>query len=79
MSERDLQSKILQRFYNSCTPEEQKWITRIILKGIPLTDVVEGLRFIHLRRHANIGEGEYRILCISSRRELSCKCPGIYG
>ena len=30
---RDVQSKILQRIYNRTTPEEQKWIVRIILKG----------------------------------------------
>lgn len=31
---RDVQSKILQRIYNRTTPEEQRWIVRIILKGI---------------------------------------------
>ena len=30
---RDVQSKILQRIYNRTTPEEQRWIVRIILKG----------------------------------------------
>ncbi|KAJ8521547.1 hypothetical protein ONZ45_g1752 [Pleurotus djamor] len=29
----DIQSKILQRVYNRSTPEEQRWIVRIILKG----------------------------------------------
>lgn len=32
-SNRDIQSKILQRMYNRSTPEEQRWIVRIILKG----------------------------------------------
>ena len=31
--QRDVQSKILQRVYNRSTPEEQRWIVRIILKG----------------------------------------------
>lgn len=31
---RDTQSKILQRVYNRATPEEQRWIVRIILKGL---------------------------------------------
>lgn len=31
---RDAQSKILQRVYNRTTPEEQRWIVRIILKGL---------------------------------------------
>ena len=30
---RDAQSKIMQRIYNRTTPEEQRWIVRIILKG----------------------------------------------
>ena len=30
---RDIQSKILQYIYNRSTPEEQRWIVRIILKG----------------------------------------------
>jgi DNA ligase-4 len=33
MEPRDVQSKILQRVYNRTTPEEQRWIVRIILKG----------------------------------------------
>lgn len=31
---RDVQSKVLQRIYNRATAEEQKWIVRIVLKGI---------------------------------------------
>ena len=30
---RDAQSKIMQRIYNRTTPEEQRWIVRVILKG----------------------------------------------
>jgi hypothetical protein len=30
---RDAQSKIMQRIYNRATPEEQRWIVHIILKG----------------------------------------------
>ena len=35
----DIQAKVLQRMYNRSTAEEQKWIVRIVLKGIafPLT------------------------------------------
>ncbi|TFY55748.1 hypothetical protein EVJ58_g8058 [Rhodofomes roseus] len=33
MGKSELQSKILQRVYNRSTPEEQRWIVRIILKG----------------------------------------------
>ena len=33
---RDVQSKVLQRIYNRTTPEEQRWIARIILKGTPV-------------------------------------------
>jgi DNA ligase 4 len=29
-----VQAKILQRLYNRATPEEQRWIVRIILKGV---------------------------------------------
>lgn len=31
---RELQSRILQRVYNRSTAEEQRWIVRIILKGL---------------------------------------------
>ncbi|KAF9499593.1 ATP-dependent DNA ligase [Pleurotus eryngii] len=34
MGKQDLQSKILQRIYNRSTPEEQRWIVRIILKDM---------------------------------------------
>lgn len=34
MAHRDIQSRILQRIYNRATAEEQRWIVRIILKGI---------------------------------------------
>jgi hypothetical protein len=30
----ELQSRILQRVYNRSTAEEQRWIVRIILKGL---------------------------------------------
>ena len=30
---RDIQAKLMQRVYNRTTPEEQRWIIRIILKG----------------------------------------------
>ena len=30
---REIQSKVLQRVYNRSTPEEQRWIVRLILKG----------------------------------------------
>jgi len=30
---RDAQSKVMQRIYNRTTPEEQRWIVHIILKG----------------------------------------------
>ncbi|KAJ7876841.1 DNA ligase IV [Mycena leptocephala] len=34
---RDTQSKILQRVYNRTTPEEQRWIVRIILKDMVIS------------------------------------------
>ncbi|KAM5533834.1 hypothetical protein V8D89_012497 [Ganoderma adspersum] len=34
MGKSDIQSKILQRIYNRSTPEEQRWIVRIILKDM---------------------------------------------
>ncbi|CDO73307.1 hypothetical protein BN946_scf185008.g69 [Trametes cinnabarina] len=34
MGKSDAQSRILQRLYNRSTPEEQKWIVRIILKDL---------------------------------------------
>jgi DNA ligase 4 len=37
---RDAQSKILQRVYNRATPEEQRWIVRIILKGCPYPSLI---------------------------------------
>ncbi|KAH9479555.1 DNA ligase 4 [Psilocybe cubensis] len=33
----DVQSKILQRVYNRATPEEQRWIVRIILKDMTIS------------------------------------------
>ncbi|KAL5513056.1 LIG4 [Sanghuangporus vaninii] len=36
IGKQDLQSKLLQRIYNSCTPEEQRWIARIILKDMQI-------------------------------------------
>ncbi|KAI0820786.1 DNA ligase 4 [Trametes gibbosa] len=34
MGKSDIQSKILQRAYDRCTPEEQRWLVRIILKDM---------------------------------------------
>lgn len=34
---RDKQSKIMQQVYNRTTPEEQRWIARIILKGLDVS------------------------------------------
>ncbi|KAI9064078.1 DNA ligase 4 [Trametes sanguinea] len=34
MGKSDVQSRILQRLYNRSTPEEQKWVVRIILKDL---------------------------------------------
>jgi len=33
IGKQDNQSKILQKIYNRATPDEQRWIVRIILKG----------------------------------------------
>jgi hypothetical protein len=67
---RDAQSKIMQRIYNRTTPEEQRWIVRIILKGgAPFFSQVPYERLIgpHLRsRH--LSEGDHRVLGLSSRR-----------
>ncbi|PFH51893.1 hypothetical protein AMATHDRAFT_74590 [Amanita thiersii Skay4041] len=37
MGQQDVQSKILQRVYNRSTPNEQKWIVRIILKDMNIS------------------------------------------
>ncbi|KAL0953630.1 hypothetical protein HGRIS_004835 [Hohenbuehelia grisea] len=37
MGKQDVQSKILQRIYNRSTPEEQRWIVRIILKDMVIS------------------------------------------
>ncbi|KAJ6621385.1 DNA ligase 4 [Mycena sp. CBHHK59/15] len=37
MGKQDVQSKILQRVYNRTTPEEQRWIVRIILKDMVIS------------------------------------------
>ncbi|KAF8963440.1 DNA ligase 4 [Flammula alnicola] len=37
MGKQDVQSKILQRIYNRTTPEEQRWIVRIILKDMVIS------------------------------------------
>ncbi|KAI0704277.1 ATP dependent DNA ligase domain-containing protein [Cytidiella melzeri] len=37
MGKSDIQSKIMQRVYNRTTPEEQRWITRIILKDMVIS------------------------------------------
>lgn len=67
---RDVQSKIMQRIYNRATPEEQRWIVRIILKGGALLlpqVLLKSLTGPHLRsRH--LSEGDYRVLGLSSRR-----------
>ena len=36
IGKQDNQSKILQKIYNRATPDEQRWIVRIILKGWPI-------------------------------------------
>lgn len=33
IGKQDIQSKILQKIYNRATPDEQRWIVRILLKG----------------------------------------------
>ena len=33
MGKQEKQSKTLQKIYNRATPDEQRWIVRIILKG----------------------------------------------
>ena len=67
---RNAQSNIMKRIYNRTTPEEQKWIVRIILKGgAPMSQQVllEISMASHLRsRH--LSQGDYRLLCFSSRR-----------
>ena len=30
----DIQARILQRLYDNMTPEEQRWVARVILKGM---------------------------------------------
>jgi DNA ligase N terminus len=66
----DAQSKIMQRIYNRTTPEEQRWIVRIILKGgAPslLQVLLKSLIGLHLRsRH--LSEGDHCVLGLSSRR-----------
>ncbi|KAF8638944.1 hypothetical protein AX16_010418 [Volvariella volvacea WC 439] len=37
MGHQDVQSKVLQRIYNRSTPEEQRWIVRIILKDMQIS------------------------------------------
>ncbi|EGN95003.1 hypothetical protein SERLA73DRAFT_170894 [Serpula lacrymans var. lacrymans S7.3] len=37
LGKQDIQSKILQRVYNRATPEEQRWIVRIILKDMVIS------------------------------------------
>ncbi|KAI0366989.1 DNA ligase 4 [Pilatotrama ljubarskyi] len=37
MGKSDIQSRILQRLYNRSTPEEQRWIIRIILKDMTIS------------------------------------------
>jgi hypothetical protein len=67
---RDAQSKIMQRIYNRTTPEEQKWVVRIILKGgAPIYQQVllKSLMGPYLRfRH--LSQGNHRLLGLSPRR-----------
>jgi hypothetical protein len=60
----------MKRIYNRTTPEEQKWIVRIILKGgAPKSQqiLLEILIASHLRsRH--LSQGDYRLFCFSPRR-----------
>ncbi|KAH9962641.1 ATP-dependent DNA ligase [Russula dissimulans] len=37
ISKGDVQSKIMQRIYNRATPEEQRWVVRIILKDLGIS------------------------------------------
>jgi hypothetical protein len=60
----------MKRIYNRTTPEEQKWIVRIILKGGALMSqqvLLEILTAQHLRsRH--LSQGDHRLFGFSSRR-----------
>ena len=63
---RDIQSKILQRIYNRATAEEQKWIVRIVLKGMSFFSMtfVSNNGF----RHGHIRQGDDCVVCVSPRR-----------
>jgi hypothetical protein len=60
------QAKILQRVYNETTPEEQRWIVRIILKGDYSLD--PSCAVAHIYRYEHFCQGNNRVLCFSSRR-----------
>jgi hypothetical protein len=65
---RDVQSNIMKRIYNRTTPEEQKWIVRIILKGAASTSQQVLLKILiapHLR-FKHLSQGDHRLFCLSS-------------
>jgi hypothetical protein len=64
---REVQSKILRRVYNGATPEEQRWIVRVILKGVLPRNCIPGVSLNGLHgRHGNFRQGDDCILCFPS-------------
>ncbi|KAG1849416.1 ATP dependent DNA ligase domain-containing protein [Suillus subalutaceus] len=45
MGKQDIQSRILQRIYNRATAEEQRWIVRIILKGMLFSSIMAPIMY----------------------------------
>jgi hypothetical protein len=65
---REAQSLILQRVYSSTTPEEQRWIARIILRGPPLSFFSQ-ISYITLYcRYDHISERNNGLFRLPSRR-----------
>lgn len=54
IGKQDKQSKILQKIYNRATPDEQRWIVRIILKGGNLVVLTVLGTDPYLQRHDHI-------------------------
>lgn len=65
LSLRDQQTTIMTAIYNNCTPTEQRWIVRIILKGrLPKTPVAH-MRAELLLRPYHLCERNNGSFCIS--------------
>jgi DNA ligase 4 len=64
MGKQDKQSKILQRVYNRATPDEQRWIVRIILKGMFISPMFDRVVTMRILQDMNISVKETTVFSV---------------